>query len=478
MALKFNPLQTILFITFTSSVLLAQSTPHAGQNIESFKMTISEIGVNNCDAYLKAFKTGLSQSFNKRLYSKEDARYLINTSAQKRLLLRNTALGLTQSCDLLLKDIFVLQRDQETYWSLASHLHSQVKGSDTDFTSMPVPLKTTASMFEKYITEAGPQSDAINFNNGDLMIARGISWTSSIISQATSNKNHFSHGIIVYKTNKGKEYTIESYIGSGVKIYNMDFALKNENARLQVYRYKHDKQIAEKAANYAYQNYVYNRHVDYDYNSNFNSDRSLTCIEIPYWSYKIASQSNVILPQYPSQMTATSRNLLSSLGLKNGDFFGPSDMEIDPRFDLVADWTDHRFLKDNFLKDIVSTKLIEWTTKLNYIYDETFSSFILKSRMVKKLLELIRLVPKGLPRNYAQAAAKMTAVSEKMYKIVETKYNEQMENAELKKPGSHPPTKDELLAFLEFVRREDLKRYKNGDKILVIHDVLTPPQDI
>jgi len=126
------------------------------------------------------------------------------------------------------------------------------------------------------------------------------------------------------------------------------------------------------------------RQVGYDYNSDFSSDTTLTCVEIPFWAYKKASQGQIVIPQTPSIMTATAGNLLSNLGLKSGSFFAPADLELDSRFELVAEWTDYRLTKENMIKDVVSEKLLLWTTDLGYHYKSTFKSLALQSTTFQK----------------------------------------------------------------------------------------------
>jgi len=193
---------------------------------------------SNCDLQLSDYGTSLNSKFQKRFYGKAEARSLISESVQNRLNLRKQLLGLNPTCDETLRKIFILQRDQEDYWALNSGIQQQVLVSNLKFDKQPVPLKENSTVYEKYVTAEGPQSSPFSFMDGDIMITRGVSWISATIAHSTSNKNHFSHGVFVTKDSNNTEHTIESYIGSGAKQYPIDTALKNENARIQVYRLK------------------------------------------------------------------------------------------------------------------------------------------------------------------------------------------------------------------------------------------------
>jgi hypothetical protein len=267
---------------------------------------------------------------------------------------------------------------------------------------------------------------------------------------------------LVYKDAKQREYTIESYIGKGVGLYTIEEALKNENARIQVYRLKNHSDLADQAGKAAYENYVLKRKVRYDYDGDFSSDRNLSCVEIPFWAYKKASGGILSVPSRPSILTANARNLLSGMGFKSGPVFAPADIEVDPRFELVAEWTDFRFAKENMIKDVVSEKLLHWTTFLGYRYANNLKAEVIDWPLTKEFLSIFRVLPSELPKSYAVGSTMIFGASEELYNLLTEYYDLQVSKAAQGYQGYYPPTKQNLLDLLEMVRTQDIARRKAG----------------
>ncbi len=176
-------------------------------------------------------------------------------------------------------------------------------------------------------------------------------------------------------------------------------------------------------------------------------------------------------------MLATKTNLLSELNLKSGDFFSPSDMELDSRFELIAEWTDFRFTKSNMLKDIVSEKLVDWTTLHNMRYSWSFTSIIASTFIISPILKFFGVIPDNLPKNYAIAASKIMNAADNLFQIAERNLNNELrlalkyKNTELSNDNP-PPSKIKLLQILENQRISEAQRIKNNE------DGVTPIYDI
>ena len=65
----------------------------------------------------------------------------------------------------------------------------------------------------------------------------------------------------------------------------------------------------------------------------------------------------------------------------------PTDMETDPRFEIVSDWTDLRLVRDSWRKDMVMSEMFRWMNKLEYNFINSLSYIGLK------LFLGVRLVP-------------------------------------------------------------------------------------
>ncbi len=227
---------------------------------------LEKIDQRNCQDSILNYKKSLVENFEQRFYTKEEARLKIAESVQRRIILRNKLIGINYECNEELRKIFILLRDQEDYMALYSSLHDQVSKEDIAFSKQPTPLKEASIKYEKYVTSEGPQNNPIQFEDGDLLITRGVSWFSSIIANSSSNRNHFSHGVFITKDTNNKEGTVESYLTSGgVDRYSIKDALKNENARIQVYRVRIPG-LAKLASEYVQTHLANKDHkVGYDY---------------------------------------------------------------------------------------------------------------------------------------------------------------------------------------------------------------------
>ena len=259
---------------------------------------------------------------------------------------------------------------------LAEHA-GHVQGLDADkmdFSKQETPVLTPSA---NYLTLISPDYANFEFKNGDLMIARGPSFLSAIISRVGDVSSQFSHLIMVHvDQTTHKVETIESYVGVGVGIYDLDFALKNGNVRLLLLRAK-DQDMASKAADFIYAKTkaaIASGHpIRYDYKFDFKEHSTVSCAEVAEWGFEEASDGKVILPYYPSTISEQP-GFLKRVGMKQGETFTPGDMEVDPRFDMVMEWRDLRLTRDSRVKDSILTSMLNWMALDQYELHDTMSS--------------------------------------------------------------------------------------------------------
>jgi hypothetical protein len=298
---------------------------------------------------------------------------IINSSWQVRLGIHRKLGEVDKECILLARDIFHSLRDAEDYLGDFAYSVRKVYPADLDFQKQPVPIYDRQA-YPPYFVRPDLDDPKFNFHAGDLMLARGVSFTSAIISQISDNRSHFSHVVFVDVNAKTQApSTIESYVGSGVKPYEINFALKNENARLLVLRPK-DTALGERAAIFA--NQAASTRVPYDYAMNFKDYSALSCVELSIYSYDKASQGTLKLPLYPAQLNLDNRDFLHKMGLKKGTLVTPDDLETDPNFDMVLDWKDYRLIRDSRHRDAILSEMMRWMNDLKYTFHNTFDSVV------------------------------------------------------------------------------------------------------
>jgi hypothetical protein len=271
---------------------------------------------------------------------------------------------LDRECNLQVRDIFRQIRNADDFIASFSFVGPDLSPADVDFQAQPVPKD-----FE--------------FRDGDVMLARGTSFFSAIISQLSDNRSHFSHAFVVHVDSLSKKIqTIESYVGKGVRTYDIDYALKNENVRLIVLRPR-DSELGARAAQAALG--AAEKKLPYDYKLDFEDAHEMSCVEVPTYAYKTASNEKVQIPLYPAHLNLHNSDFLNKMLLKNGPIITPDDIETDPRFELIKDWKDDRLIRDSRQKDAVLAYLVSKLDKENFQFPTT-----LKSQFVVHILLPLR----------------------------------------------------------------------------------------
>jgi len=308
------------------------------------------------------------------------------------------------------------------------------------------------------------------------MLARGVSFVSAIISQISDNKSHYSHVVFTNVDAKTQvPSTVEAYVGSGSKEYDIDFALKNENARLLVLRPK-SRELGEKATEFAMKSAK--SRVPYDYQMNFKDYSVMSCVEVAVYSYDKGSNGVEKIPAYPAQLNIKNDKFLSNMALKRGGLITPDDLESDPRFDLVLDWKDYRLVRDSRHKDAILSEMMRWLGDLNYNFHDGPKSLIAKHLVQpSRRTPLWPLVQKltGAPNIDKEIPKKTLGVMTVLNDVGNTLLVElrKMDGAYIAR-HKRPMTNYQLREALERFRRVDLEDYNRFAKKSLIHRFLRP----
>jgi hypothetical protein len=333
---------------------------------------------NTCAVVLQELQQNL-RNIDWNAYTNEDLKShaidTMNLSWQLRLEIHRKLADIEKDCTLMARDIFHLLRDSEDYLGDFAYSVQSLHPTDLDFQKQAVPIYDRKA-YPPYFVRPDIDDSRFKFRSGDLMLARGVSFTSAIISQISDNRSHFSHVVFVDVNKKTNvPGTVESYVGSGTKLYDINYALKNENARLLVLRPK-DALLGQKAAIFA--NNAADLKLPYDYSMNFTEYSALSCVELAIYSYDKGSRGAVRLPSYPAQLNLVNRDFLDKMGLKQGLLITPDDLETDPNFELILDWKDYRLVRDSRYKDAILSEMMRWMNDLKYNFHDTPKSVIVK----------------------------------------------------------------------------------------------------
>lgn len=302
--------------------------------------------------------------------------------------------------------------------------------------------------------------------------------------------------------------TLESYIGSGVNFFTMKDALLNENARILVLRAK-DQSLAKKAhdyitnrvintANYkveeeikyragelsesalseSLESMAEKRNIKYDYDQDFSNNTAMSCEEVAFDAFKTASKGQMIIPAASAQVLLKDKKMLKAMGLHQGEMMFPADMEVDPRFEIVLDWTDYRLIRDNWRKDAIMSEVFRWVNEEGYVMNTSgpaaLGGLAWMGRELKflwPLLSKITSIPenweKGVPAdgikmvgNFKDAGGK---ILDKVKKLDEDFY----------KKNQRWMTRSELRFAINQVRLLDLQEYRHKG-ISMFHSYFRP----
>jgi hypothetical protein len=330
-----------------------------------------------------------------------------------------------KSCASSIRNSLRLSRYVEDY--LAEYYGGELQDLDQsqDFKPViPVPFNSTAPW-----TLRNPERQNITLKSGDLIISRGNAYTSAAISRIVEVDSQFSHMAMIYiPEGPAKEYTLaeamqrkdvlvlEAHIevGSTIRPFN-EYAMDG-NARNILFRYKKGGAVPHMAAKATYEylekyrdqarskilpplrrdrsdvNYA----VPYDFKMDLADSGEVFCTEVGYIGYK---SQGVLIPTYMSDINPQ-LDLVRRLGIKGDRIFAPGDMELEPQFELIAEFRNLRKLKGIRMKDMALASFLDWMDKGYKIYPKASASVEALSGWLLRQLDLnVKNVRKRLPKN-------------------------------------------------------------------------------
>ncbi|MEO1206946.1 MAG: YiiX/YebB-like N1pC/P60 family cysteine hydrolase [Pseudomonadota bacterium] len=214
------------------------------------------------------------------------------------------------------------------------------------------------------------------FQSGDVILVRGQAHNSAAIARIGDIDSQFSHVGMVYIDKEGKHWVVESVIEEGAVIEPLVTLLSNHLGRAVCLRHR-DPILAKNAATIIHDRVRRSlsptgQHIPYDFTMRPDIGRKLFCSKLVRRAYKEASAHEYILPTFPTQLSMKNRDFVDRIGVEALETFAPGDMELEPAFDVVAEWQDYRITSNLRLQDMVMDKLFEWMEAYNYRFHETF----------------------------------------------------------------------------------------------------------
>lgn len=336
--------------------------------------------------------------------------------------------------------------------------------SKIDFPNEPIPMLAS---LPHYVTRTS-DGEEVKFEDGDVLVTRGVSFLSGMIARLGTRATQFSHIVFVHEDPETKKMkTIESYVGVGVQFYEMDFALKNYNARILWLRSK-DRGLGARASkeisNLVKKANASGKPIKYDYNLDFKDNKTMSCAEVSQVAYEMASNNTFRIPFYPNEISGA-ESLVSRLKIAKGPTYEPGDMEIDPRFKLMGEFNDLRLTRDSRQKDAVMSSIFSWMDEKQYVLHDNMTSkmaggIVHKARktflwpLLRGILK-VEDFSKEIPANMLSTVTLINELGEVLLAEVQKK------DTEFEAAHGVPMTALHMAEVLEEYRQIDLKIYEN-----------------
>ncbi|MBU2583414.1 MAG: hypothetical protein KJ622_17025 [Alphaproteobacteria bacterium] len=299
------------------------------------------------------------------------------------------------------------------------------------------------------------------FQSGDVILTRGKLHNSAAIARIGDIDSQFSHVAVVYVDPLGRHWAVESLIEIGAIVKPLAEWLQHDLGRAVLFRHR-DAILSQRAATLIHDrvrhaNSAAGKRILYDFTMSLDpKTHNLYCSKLVRRAFKEASDGAVELPTFTTKLDMRNRDFIERIGVQTVETFAPGDIEIDPDFDVVAEWRDYRVTSDLRLKDIVMDKLFEWMEIYGYKFEETLkvrlisifgrlSSYL--SLEAKKMIEdVVPIVPINMKRTAIAAIAMLHETAEPIFQKLRQQEDERTQKSGL---PLHPR---EVRQFLERLR--------------------------
>jgi hypothetical protein len=147
--------------------------------------------------------------------------------------------------------------------------------------------------------------------------------------------------------------------------------------------------------------------------------RKLFCAKLIHLAFKEASRGKVKLPPYKTRFDPRNREFYKAIGVRAKQTYAPGDIDLDPAFDLVAEWQDYRATSSLRRQDMIMTKFFDWMENRGWRFKEDFLIKIVglfgraSSYLSNRAKELISSVVPKVPSNMSRSCIATIAMLHK-----------------------------------------------------------------
>jgi hypothetical protein len=416
-----------------------QSAPGLLSDLQRLHLDIESNAVDaqNCHPYFQGQLQTLREERIQEIpaeRAKSESEKIMQTTWQSRLAIHKSLSKLV-SCRTELRQLFFRLRSIEDLAADRFYGMKQTTQNELgEFQNQPIPLVDN-EFYQGYLAPSGKvEKGPVAFRTGDLMVTRGLSFFSAAISMITEYPSPLDHFVLVHRDDQsGKLQTIESYAQTGgVAAFPMDYALKNENARIMLLRPK-DAALGAKAAQLML-NAVDegekdpSKKIGYDYFMDLSNPKRMTCSAVTYWGLRRASGDTFEIPQEKSTVSPKLKQIFKNTGIKMGPMLTAGDIELDTRFELVLEFRDPRLIQDGRIREAVELSIFNWIKEKNYRLRATLGTLAIDTIIYPlrptPLWPVVRSLtgspdfPLDTPKGFVKTLKQLNDVSDVLYKRV------------------------------------------------------------
>lgn len=315
--------------------------------------------------------------------------------------------------------------------------------------------------FNTFVHPAVDTGQPFAFRSGDVLLVRGTKHNSAAIARIGDVDSQFSHAAIVYIDAHGRGWVVEALIEEGAVIKPLKAVLEEGLARAMLFRHR-DEALAARAADLIY-GFVKRaqdagKPILYDFSMDLGPSNKLFCSKLVRIAYEDASEGKLRLPTFLTRFPASNVPFYKRIGVTASESFAPGDLEIEPAFDLIAEWQDYRNTPQVRHQDMIMSKLFEWMEVHGYQFREDWSIRLIAwlgrfstklSRRVQDLVaSLFARIPPHMPKRTIATIVMLQKTAQPLLEEIQ-----HMERVRVTTEGQplHPR---EVLDYLEDVRRQ------------------------
>ena len=208
-----------------------------------------------------------------------------------------------------------------------------------------------------------------DLRSGDIILSRGNAFTSAAIASLGEFDTQFSHISLVHRDEKGEPWTVEAHIEVGSFVRPLQDHIDDKNFRTMILRFD-DEKIARDAAKFIFDKVKKasesTGNILYDFGFDQDNPERLFCSEVVSHAYDVASSGGVKIPLYRSRLLTRKPEFVKNLEITVAESFIPADIEVDPRFSVIAEWRDSAKIQNILEKDAIIHGMFRWNDELDY----------------------------------------------------------------------------------------------------------------